>query len=75
MAYYLIKLFLSAGIIVAVSEVAKFNVGLGALIKSLPLISITGVRRIKGRIKRSVCSMRLCAAALSMRFIRSGILS
>lgn len=40
MTYYLIKLFLSAGIIVAVSEVAKFNTGLGALIKSLPLVSI-----------------------------------
>jgi hypothetical protein len=40
MAYYLLKLFLSAGIIVAVSEIAKFNVGLGALVKSLPLVSI-----------------------------------
>ena len=40
MFYYLVKLALSAGIIVAVSEIAKFNVGLGALIKSLPLISI-----------------------------------
>lgn len=40
MLYYLTKLLLSAGIIVAVSEVAKVNTGLGALIKSLPLISI-----------------------------------
>lgn len=40
MLYYLVKLVLSAGIIVAVSEVAKVNTGLGALIKSLPLISI-----------------------------------
>lgn len=40
MSYYLIKLFLSAGIIVAVSEIAKHSAGLGALIKSLPLISI-----------------------------------
>lgn len=40
MLYYLVKLMLSAGIIVVVSEVAKVNAGLGALIKSLPLISI-----------------------------------
>ena len=40
MLYYAIKLFLSAAIIVVVSEVAKHSAGLGALIKSLPLISI-----------------------------------
>lgn len=40
MGYYLIKLLISAAIIVAVSEVAKFNATLGGLIKSLPLISI-----------------------------------
>ena len=40
MLYYATKLMLSAAIIVVVSEVAKFNAGLGALIKSLPLISI-----------------------------------
>ena len=40
MTYYLVKLFVSAAIIVAVSEVAKVSAGLGALIKSLPLISI-----------------------------------
>ena len=40
MTYYLFKLFVSAGIIVAVSEVAKVNATLGALIKSLPLISL-----------------------------------
>ena len=40
MLYYIIKIVLSALIIVAVSEVAKYNAGLGALIKSLPLISI-----------------------------------
>ncbi|MBX9812148.1 MAG: DUF3147 family protein [Burkholderiales bacterium] len=40
MLYYATKLVLSALIIVAVSEVAKVNAGLGALIKSLPLISI-----------------------------------
>lgn len=40
MGYYLLKLLLSAAIIVTVSEVAKLNAGLGALIKSLPLVSI-----------------------------------
>jgi hypothetical protein len=40
MWYYAVKVLLSAGIIVAVSEVAKVNVTLGALIKSLPLVSI-----------------------------------
>jgi hypothetical protein len=40
MWYYAIKVLVSAGIIVAVSVVAKVNVTLGALIKSLPLISI-----------------------------------
>ncbi|MDX1646841.1 MAG: DUF3147 family protein [Longimicrobiales bacterium] len=40
MTYYLTKLFLSATIIVVVSEVAKWNAALGALIKSLPLISL-----------------------------------
>lgn len=43
MLYYTLKLLLSAGIIVAVSEIAKFNTGLGALIKSLPLISILAI--------------------------------
>src|SRR5688572_16893913 len=40
MTYYLIKLFVSAGIMATVSEVAKVNATLGALIKSLPLVSI-----------------------------------
>ena len=40
MTYYVIKLFLSAGIIVAVSEIAKRNVTLGALVNSLPILSI-----------------------------------
>ena len=40
MGYYLVKLVISAAIIVAVSEIAKHSAGLGALIKSLPLISI-----------------------------------
>jgi hypothetical protein len=40
MLYYATKVILSAVIIVVVSEVAKASPGLGALIKSLPLISI-----------------------------------
>lgn len=40
MLYYATKLILSAAIIVIVSEVAKTSAGLGALIKSLPLVSI-----------------------------------
>jgi hypothetical protein len=40
MLYYATKVVLSALIIVVVSEVAKHSAGLGALIKSLPLISI-----------------------------------
>jgi hypothetical protein len=40
MAYYLLKLLISAVVIVVVSEVAKLHPGLGALIKSLPLVSI-----------------------------------
>ena len=37
---YLIKLLISAAIIVAVTEVAKVNATLGGLIKSLPLVSL-----------------------------------
>jgi hypothetical protein len=40
MTYYIIKLFLSAGIIVAVSEIAKTNAALGALVNSLPIVSV-----------------------------------
>lgn len=40
MGYYMVKLLISAGIIVVVSEVAKHNAVMGGLIKSLPLISI-----------------------------------
>lgn len=40
MLYYATKLIVSAAIIVIVSEVAKSSAGLGALIKSLPLVSI-----------------------------------
>lgn len=37
---YVIKVFLIAILIVAINEIAKLNVTLGALIKALPLISI-----------------------------------
>jgi F0F1-type ATP synthase assembly protein I len=40
MGYYLVKLLISAAIIVIVSEVSKYNAAIGGLIKSLPLISI-----------------------------------
>ena len=43
MLYYATKVILSALIIVVVSEVAKYSAGLGALIKSLPLISILAI--------------------------------
>ena len=38
--FYLIKLFLSAGIIVAISEISKRTTLLGGLLASLPLISL-----------------------------------
>lgn len=40
---YLIKLLISAAIIVAVTEVAKANATLGGLIKSLPLVSLVAL--------------------------------
>lgn len=40
MMLYFIKTIIAALLIVAVTEVSKFNVQLGGLIKSLPLISI-----------------------------------
>ena len=40
MALYLVKLLVSAALIVAVTEVAKVNTTLGGLIKSLPLVSL-----------------------------------
>lgn len=43
MTYLILKLFLSAGIIVAVSEIAKRSGNLGALIASLPLTSILAI--------------------------------
>jgi hypothetical protein len=43
MAYLLLKALISGLIIAVVSEVAKRNPGFGALIASLPLISILGM--------------------------------
>ncbi len=40
---YVLKLLISAGIIVAVTEVAKTNAALGGLIKSLPLVSLVAI--------------------------------
>jgi hypothetical protein len=40
MAWYIIKLFLTAGIIVIISEVSKRLPLLGSLIASLPLVSV-----------------------------------
>ena len=43
MLYLVVKAGLSAIIIVAVSEIAKRNPGFGALVASLPLVSILGM--------------------------------
>jgi len=43
MTYYLIKLFLSAFLIVVISEIAKRTTFLGGLLASLPLVSILGL--------------------------------
>lgn len=40
MTYYLIKLFLSAGVIVTVTEIAKRNNAAASIIHSLPLTSL-----------------------------------
>jgi hypothetical protein len=40
MSYYLIKLFLSAGVIVLVTEIAKRNNAAASIIHSLPLTSL-----------------------------------
>ena len=43
MLYLLVKALLSGAIIAVVSEVAKKNPGFGALVASLPLISVLGM--------------------------------
>ena len=43
MAYLIIKALLSGAIIAAISEIAKRSPGFGALVASLPLVSILGM--------------------------------
>jgi hypothetical protein len=43
MIYYALKLIVSALIIVAVSEIAKRNTGIGALLASLPLTTLLAI--------------------------------
>ncbi|MDA7823307.1 DUF3147 family protein [Opitutales bacterium] len=51
MAWYFIKLLISAGIIVIISEVSKKLPLLGSLIASLPLISVLGMIWMYGETK------------------------
>ena len=81
MLYYIVKLVLSAAIIVVVSEVAKVNTGLGALIKSLPLISIIAMiwlyadTRDTGKIAElSVSTFWLVLPTLPMFLVLPGLL-
>lgn len=43
MVYYLVKLLISAGLIVVISEVSKRTGYLGGLIASLPLVSLLAI--------------------------------
>lgn len=43
MLYYILKIFVSALIIVAISEIAKRNSGFAALLASLPLTSLLAI--------------------------------
>jgi len=43
MTYYLVKLFLSAGLVVAISEISKRTGYLGGLVASLPLVSLLAI--------------------------------
>jgi hypothetical protein len=51
MVWYIIKLFLTAGIIVIISEVSKRLPLLGSLIASLPMISVLGMIWMYGETK------------------------
>jgi hypothetical protein len=51
MVWYIIKLFLTAGIIVLISEVSKRLPLLGSLIASLPLVSVLGMIWMYGETK------------------------
>ena len=48
MHWYLIKLLLTAGLVVVVSEVAKKNALMGSLVASLPLVSVLGMLWLYG---------------------------
>ena len=51
MLWYVIKLFLTAGIVVIISEISKKLPLLGSLIASLPLISVLGILWMYGETK------------------------
>ena len=51
MNWYIVKLFLTAGIIVLISEISKRMPLLGSLIASLPLVSVLGMIWIYGETK------------------------
>jgi len=51
MVWYIIKLFLTAGIIVIISEVSKRLPLLGSLIASLPMVSVLGMIWMYGETK------------------------
>ena len=51
MVWYIIKLFLTAGIIVLISEISKRMPLLGSLIASLPLVSVLGMIWMYGETK------------------------
>lgn len=51
MLWYIIKLFLTAGIVVIISEISKKLPLLGSLIASLPLISVLGILWMYGETK------------------------
>ena len=51
MAWYITKVFISAGIIVVISEISKKLPLLGSLIASLPLVSVLGMIWMYGETK------------------------
>jgi len=51
MVWYILKIFISAGLIVLISEVSKKLPLLGSLIASLPLVSVLGMIWLYGETK------------------------
>ncbi len=43
MAYYIMKIVVTTALVVAVSELSKRNITLGALLASLPLVSFLSI--------------------------------